>query len=29
MFFDMFFLFNPPEAAMFQKQKDRFVPDVT
>ena len=29
MFFDMFFLFNPPEAGMFQKQKDRFVPDVT
>ena len=29
MFFDMFFLFNPPEAGMFQKQKDRFVPAVT
>ena len=25
----MFFLFNPPEAGMFQKQKDRLVPDIT
>ena len=28
-FFRCFFLFNPLEAGMFQKQKDRFVPDIT
>ena len=28
MFFLVFFLFNPTEAGMFQKQKNRFVPDV-
>ena len=27
--FYVFFLFNPPAAGMFQKQKDCFVPDVT
>ena len=28
MFFLMFFLFNPPKARIFWKQKDRFVPDI-
>ena len=27
--FQVCFLFNLPEAGMFQNQKDRFVPDVT